>query len=78
MTVGNRDVCLYNDSNACSFGVTVGVIGFLMCLAFLVKDVLYVIIDFSNNLTVSPPIDMSHNVYDIDLQPLFGECLGLS
>lgn len=66
VTVNGRDVCLYNRSNACNFGVTIGVIGFLMCLAFLVKDVLYVVMDFSNNLTVSQPtmyINTSHNTY---------------
>ena len=52
---GNADVCLYNRSNACNFGIAVGVIGFVMCLVFLVKDVLYVVIDFSNNLLVSWP-----------------------
>ena len=45
--------CYYNRSNACSFDVAVGVIGFLLCLAFLVKDVLYVVIDYSNNIVVS-------------------------
>ena len=53
--IGGRDVCYYNysnNSNACSFGVAVGVIGFLFCLIFLVKDVLYVVVDFSNNLMV--------------------------
>lgn len=53
VSINGHGVCLYNESNACSFGVTIGVLGFLMCLAFLVKDVLYVVIDFSNNLTVS-------------------------
>lgn len=53
VSINGHGVCLYNRSNACSFGVTIGVLGFLMCLAFLVKDVLYVVIDFSNNLTVS-------------------------
>lgn len=48
-----NDVCFYNNSNACNFGIAVGVIGFVMCLVFLVKDVLYVVIDFSNNLLVS-------------------------
>ena len=48
-----HDYCLYNNSNACSFGVAVGVIAFLFCLIFLVKDVLYVVIDFSNNIMVS-------------------------
>lgn len=50
-----QDLCLYNLSNACSFGVAVGVIGFVMCLVFLVKDVFNVVIDYSNNLIVSPP-----------------------
>ena len=48
----NVDTCYYNGSNACNFGIAVGVIGFVMCLVFLVKDVLYVVIDFSNNILV--------------------------
>ena len=44
--------CGYNYSNACSFGVAVGVIAFLLCLAFLVRDVIYVVIDFRNNVMV--------------------------
>ena len=47
-------VCLYgNDSNACSFAIAVGVIVFLLCLTFLVKDVLFVIIDYSDTIVVS-------------------------
>ena len=51
--MNGRDVCLYNKSNACSFGIAVGVIGFLFCLIFLVRDVLYVVLDFRNNILVS-------------------------
>ena len=51
----NQDICYYNESNACSFGIAIGVVGFLMCLVFLVKDVLYVVIDFSNSVQVSYP-----------------------
>ena len=33
---------MYNqDPNACGFGVAVGVIAFLMCMAFLVIDALF-------------------------------------
>jgi hypothetical protein len=46
--------CLYNaGSNACSFAIAVGVIAFLLCLTFLVKDVLFVIIDYSDTIVVS-------------------------
>lgn len=45
--------CLYYASNACGFAIAVGVIAFLLCLVFLVKDVLYVVIDYSDNVVVS-------------------------
>ena len=45
--------CGYNLSNACSFAIAVGVIAFLLCLTFLVKDVLFVIIDYSDTIVVS-------------------------
>ncbi|CAI8020783.1 Synaptogyrin-1 [Geodia barretti] len=48
--------CRYNNSNACSFGVAVGVIAFLLCLVFLVRDVVYVVIDFRNNVMVKKVI----------------------
>ena len=38
------DVCLINDSNACNFGIAVGVIGMLMCLGFFTKDIVYIIL----------------------------------
>ena len=44
--------CGYNLSNACSFAIAVGVIAFLLCLTFLVKDVLFVIIDYSDTIVV--------------------------
>ena len=40
----NGDDCLINDSNACNFGIAVGVIGMLMCLGMFTKDVVYIII----------------------------------
>ena len=46
-------ICAYNGSNACSFAIAVGVIAFLLCLTFLVKDVLFVIIDYSDTIVVS-------------------------
>ena len=49
----NGRVCFYNFSNACSFAIAVGVIAFLLCLTFLVKDVLFVIIDYSDTIVVS-------------------------
>ena len=46
--------CGYNgNSDCCNFAIAVGVLGFLLCLAFLVKDVLFVIVDYSNNIVVS-------------------------
>ena len=51
--IEDQDRCGYNDSSACSFAVAIGVIAFLLCLVFLVKDVLYVIVDFSQALKVS-------------------------
>ena len=53
VTDRNGDVCYYNGSNACSFAVAVGVIAFLMCLVFLVKDFFMVIIDFTAAMKVS-------------------------
>ena len=40
----NDNQCLINDSNACNFGIAVGVIGMLMCLGLFTKDIVYVII----------------------------------
>ena len=46
--------CGYNgNSDCCNFAIAVGVLGFLLCLVFLVKDVLYVIVDYSDNIVVS-------------------------
>ena len=36
--------CLINDSNACNFGVAVGVIGMVMCMGFFAKDIIYIIV----------------------------------
>uniref|UniRef100_T1JEK9 MARVEL domain-containing protein n=1 Tax=Strigamia maritima TaxID=126957 RepID=T1JEK9_STRMM len=37
-----NDVCLYNENNgACSFGIGVGVIAFLACVAFLILDYMF-------------------------------------
>ena len=41
---GDHDICLINDSNACNFGIAVGVIGMVMCLGMFTKDIVYVII----------------------------------
>lgn len=51
-----ESLCLYNRSNACNFGVAIGVIAFVLCLVFLVKDVLYVVIDYSNNVLMKKVI----------------------
>jgi len=48
--------CGYNASGACSFAIAIGVIGFLLCLVFLVKDVVYVIVDYSENIVVKKVI----------------------
>lgn len=35
----NKDYCLYNnDANACNYGVTIGVIGFLAAMGFIVGE----------------------------------------
>ena len=44
----------------CNFAIAVGVIAFLICLVFLVKDFLMVIVDFSQALKVSH-ISLTHN-----------------
>lgn len=37
-----KDVCLYNeDSNACNYGVAIGVIGFLASMAFIAGEYLF-------------------------------------
>lgn len=41
---GHNNICLINDSNACNFGIAVGVIGMVMCLGFFTKDVVYIVI----------------------------------
>lgn len=43
----------FSNSNACSFAVAVGVIAFLLCLVLLVKDIVLVIVDFSEAVKVS-------------------------
>lgn len=53
--VHDNGTCLYgrqlnlNSGNidCCNFAIAVGVIGFLLCIVFLLKDFLVVIIDFS-------------------------------
>ncbi|XP_003386894.1 PREDICTED: synaptogyrin-3-like [Amphimedon queenslandica] len=39
--------CLYNGSGACNYAIGIGVIAFLICIAFLFKDVAMVVVDFS-------------------------------
>ena len=49
---GDR-LCAYNNQlSACNFAIAVGVIAFLICLVFLVKDFMMVIVDFSQALRV--------------------------
>ncbi len=52
LTNNNVVVCDFNESNACSFAVAIGVIAFLICMVFLVKDVFFVLIDFSEAMQV--------------------------
>ena len=50
--VGNQ--CFFNDNvNCCKLAIAVGVIGFVVSLMFLVKDVLYNAVDFTDNFRVS-------------------------
>ncbi|KAL5473564.1 hypothetical protein EMCRGX_G028057 [Ephydatia muelleri] len=45
--------CLYNlDNNCCNFAIAIGVLAFILCLVFLMKDVLYNVLDFSDNVTM--------------------------
>ena len=47
-------ICAYNlDKNCCNFAIAIGVLAFILCLVFLMKDVLYNVLDFSDNVTVS-------------------------
>ena len=43
----------YSFSDACSFAVAVGVIAFLICLVLLIKDIVLIIVDFSEAIKVS-------------------------
>jgi hypothetical protein len=53
VTVNGQTGCFYNANNdACNFAVAVGVIAFLICLVFLVKDFVMVIVDFSQAMKV--------------------------
>ena len=50
---GGDDICLYNGSGACSYALAIGVLAFLLCIVFLIKDVMMVVIDFSGSIIVS-------------------------
>ena len=50
------NVCLYNNSGACNYAIGIGVIAFLICIAFLFKDVAMVVVDFSGYIIVSQKI----------------------
>ena len=52
ITVGDQ-ICLYNQSGACSYALAIGVLAFLLCIVFLIKDVMMVVIDFSGSIIVS-------------------------
>ena len=45
-----NDHCIYNgNSNCCKYDLAVGVIGCALCLIFVTKDTLYVVLDFSEH-----------------------------
>ena len=53
ITISGDRFCAYNlQLSACDFAISVGVIAFLICLVFLVKDFMMVIVDFSQALRV--------------------------
>ena len=64
----DHDNCLINDSNACNFGIAVGVIGMLMCLGMFTKDIVYIIV--KQNRVSTDCIDilysMGKNIYRPD------------
>ena len=48
------NVCFFNGNvNCCKLAIAIGVIGFVVSLMFLVKDVLYNAVDFTDNFRVS-------------------------
>ena len=47
-----EDTCVLNESGACNFALAIGVLAFIICLAFLVKDVIMVVVDFSGSIIV--------------------------
>ena len=57
--------CVLNGSNACSFGIAIGVLAFFICLSFLVKDVMIVVIDYSETIMVSPCYQYYLHVFGI-------------
>ena len=53
ITISGDRFCAYNlQLSACDFAISVSVIAFLICLVFLVKDLMMVIVDFSQALRV--------------------------
>lgn len=50
---GGDQTCLYDGSGACSYALAIGVLAFLLCIVFLIKDVMMVVIDFSGSIIVS-------------------------
>ena len=53
LKVGDQRLCWYNNSGACNYAIGIGVIAFLICIAFLFKDVAMVVVDFSGYIIVS-------------------------
>lgn len=51
--LGGESFCWYNNSDACSFALAIGVLSFLICIVFVVKDIIMVVVDFSGALLVS-------------------------
>ena len=60
----NGEFCFFNNNgNCCKFAIAVGVIGFVVSLIFLVKDVLYNAVDFTENFNVNTNFARWHVLY---------------
>lgn len=58
LKVGDQRLCWYNNSGACNYAIGIGVIAFLICIAFLFKDVAMVVVDFSGYIIAKTGIVM--------------------
>lgn len=54
--------CLYNGSGACNYALAIGVLAFLICIVFILKDVIMVLVDFSGAIIVS---DNGHTFFNL-------------